>query len=140
MINIFAEPWTGQCVVDSKSKRLLPTQIQLESLTPAKCIKACSERGFLFAGVQYYFECFCGNVAPPQDRIVHMTQCSADCVGDKTQKCGGHSKMNVYEIAEKVCPESWTEKFGNCYKKFSPQDWSDADPICTGHGVRSETR
>ena len=80
--------------------RLLPTYIsKIDLLTPAKCIKACNGKGFSFAGVQYYSECFCGNKEPPSDRIVETSQCTFNCVGDKAQKCGGATAlMNVYKI------------------------------------------
>ena len=101
-ININTKIWTGQCVQDSMWERLLPTQISIDLLTPAKCIKACNGKGFSFAGTQWYSECWCGNEEPPTDRIVDTSRCTYDCVGDRAQKCGGSSAlMNVYKIMNK---------------------------------------
>ena len=69
------------------------------SLTPAKCIQACRDKGYSFAGVQYAFECFCGNVAPPQSSIVAMDECNAACRGDSSIKCGGTWRMNVFKTS-----------------------------------------
>ena len=93
--------WNGNCVRDSE-KRLLPTlpgnDLQFPSNTPARCMEACDDQGFLFAGVQHGHECWCGNDAPPQDRIVDMKECVHSCSGDSTLKCGGVWRMNVYKI------------------------------------------
>merc|ERR1711953_394785 len=93
--------WNGKCVRDSGS-RLLPTHLRFPYLTPAKCMEACQDQGFLFAGVQIGLECWCGNDAPPEDRIVDMAECDSSCSGDSTQKCGGAWRMNVY-IGLLVC-------------------------------------
>ena len=98
--------WNGNCVRDSPD-RLLPINAVPEwnnlggpfpSNTPARCIEACQDQGFLFAGVQYGNECWCGNDAPPEDKIVNMMECNYPCPGDSSQKCGGFWRMNVYRI------------------------------------------
>ena len=102
----FPVSWNGNCVRDSSSPRLLPKNAvpgydlggPFPSLTPAKCIEACEDQGFLFAGVQTGHECWCGNDAPPEDRIVDMGECIHRCDGDFTQKCGATWRMNVYRI------------------------------------------
>merc|ERR1712001_755089 len=98
------ESWNGKCVRDSESPRLLPKyNATFPSLTPAKCIEACDDQGFLFAGVQFGHECWCGNDAPPQDRIVAMEQCNVSCSGDSALKCGAVWRMNVYRIWNGKC-------------------------------------
>ena len=52
----------------------------------------------MFAGVQFGHECWCGNDAPPQDRIVAKEECNVSCSGDSSLKCGGVWRMNVYRI------------------------------------------
>ena len=70
----------------------------ITNLTPAKCIEACRENGYSFAGVQYAEECFCGNEAPPPIKIVAMSECNMGCTGDSSIKCGGSYRNNVYKI------------------------------------------
>ena len=82
---------------DSK-ERLLPTKINVPSLTPAKCIKACGGQGFSNAGVQMGKECWCGHVAPPEDKKVSMEDCNMDCEGDSDIKCGGPWRMRVFKV------------------------------------------
>ena len=59
--------WNGRCVKDRKP-RLFPKYLgKTNTNTPSNCIRRCKEadNGYLFAGVQYGSECFCGNVPPP---------------------------------------------------------------------------
>ena len=103
MIFHFLVSWNGKCVRDG-SARLLPTNAvpgfpySVPSITPTKCIEACDDKGFLFAGVQFGHECWCGNDAPPHDRIVAKEECNVSCSGDSSLKCGGVWRMNVYRI------------------------------------------
>ena len=90
--------WNGQCVDDSEEDRLLPYGLPflLRYNTPAMCIAYCYNRGDSFAGLKTEHGCFCGSVAPPQDKIVDMGQCNIECPGDTSKTCGGSSAMNIY--------------------------------------------
>ena len=103
ILNIFVSvSWTGNyCVRDSPNPRLLPFipgRSWFPSLTPAKCIKACNDQNYNFAGVQFGHTCWCGNDAPPEYTIVDMEECNQSCGGDSAQKCGAAWRMNVYKI------------------------------------------
>ena len=54
--------------------------------------------GFFYAGVRNSKECWCGNTAPPMDKIVDFKECDMNCEGDPAIKCGGSCRMNVYRI------------------------------------------
>jgi len=105
--------WNGNCVIDSSSPRLLPflpgNDLRFPSLTPAKCIAACNDQNYNFAGVQFGHECWCGDEAPPEDKIVDMEECNQSCEGDSAQKCGATWRMNVYRIGTM---EEGTEETG----------------------------
>ena len=98
----FSGFWNGVCVKDCHP-RLLPTQLRIkpleDALTPPRCIEACQNAGFSFAGVQAGRECFCGNTAPPEEKIVDQKECSSNCAGDKSIKCGGGCRMGVFKTA-----------------------------------------
>ena len=86
------------CIHDTLPKRQLPTLLNVPNLTPDKCIKACREKGFNFAGVQFSKECWCGKEAPSTDRIVDLKECKMACQGDSSIKCGAGMRMNVFLI------------------------------------------
>ena len=102
ILNIFLSvSWTGNYCVRDQNPRLLPFfpgRSWFPSLTPAKCIKACNDQNYNFAGVQFGHQCFCGNEAPPEYTIVDMEECNQSCGGDSAQKCGAAWRMNVYKI------------------------------------------
>ena len=67
--------------------------------TPSDCVRRCKELddGYLFAGVQFGSECFCGNEAPPDDTLADESECDWKCKGDDQLVCGALWRMNVYE-------------------------------------------
>ena len=90
----------GQCFVDNEGGlRNLPYKAYFSSTnTIEKCKRVCFEKNYRYAGIQFAKECFCGNNAP--EKIVpKQSECNMDCSGDKSQKCGGGNRMNVYKNA-----------------------------------------
>ena len=100
-VNVLSASWNGECVQDC-SPRLLPTLVNVPSVTPARCIQVCQEKGFSFAGVQYAKECWCGNTAPPVDKIVDQKECDMNCAGDSSIKCGGGCRMGVFMTGGRI--------------------------------------
>ena len=93
--------------MDSSNRVFPDPQLNLRSNnTPTECIKRCrdEEKGYMFAGVQFGFECFCGRKAPSSDLIVEESQCNKRCSGDALLVCGGTWRMNVYEIGKSWDP------------------------------------
>ena len=94
----------GQCFEDNEGGlRNLPYRAYSSATnTVEKCKKACFERNYKFAGVQFSKECFCGNNAPKKFAS-KASECNMDCSGDKSQKCGGGNRMNVYQNPGQTC-------------------------------------
>ncbi len=63
------------------------------SMTPSLCISVCRKRGFMFAGLQYSKQCFCGN---SYGRYGRSNNCNMRCSGDKQKICGGSWANSVY--------------------------------------------
>jgi hypothetical protein len=62
-------------------------------MTPAACVKACRDKNFAYAGVQYSSYCFCGNSygsSGPADN------CNMRCSGNAGEACGGAWANSVY--------------------------------------------
>merc|ERR1711874_927798 len=68
----------------------------------------CIAKGYRFAGVQYRYECFCGNTAPPQEVLTGEEECDMVCSGDNNQICGGGWRMNVYSVQATTTTTSTT--------------------------------
>ena len=93
----------GQCFVDNEvGLRNLPYKAYSSSTnTIEKCKSVCFEKNYRYAGVQFAKECFCGNNAPEKIAPTE-SDCNMDCSGDKSQKCGGPNRMNVYQNQGKI--------------------------------------
>ena len=77
-------------------RRVLPHKAHYSSKNTIEiCKKLCFEKGYQYAGVEYSKECFCGNNVPKKVAS-QQTECNMNCSGDRSQKCGGPNRMNVY--------------------------------------------
>lgn len=92
-----AQPLTHMgCFADSNT-RDLPFLIYGESnsyMTPQLCAYLCGPK-YQYAGVQFSFQCFCGNSYGSQGA---SSNCNTACSGDSSQTCGGGYANNVYRI------------------------------------------
>ncbi|XP_058831412.1 xylosyltransferase oxt [Topomyia yanbarensis] len=87
------------CFQDEKNFRILPgyyTNFKTSN-SPKRCIQLCLQSGFLYAGVQYSTECFCGDELPKASAKLPDSSCNMKCSGDPRQACGGYFTTNVYE-------------------------------------------
>ncbi|KAM0278087.1 hypothetical protein ACHAQH_005379 [Verticillium albo-atrum] len=91
--------WTDESKL-GKSLSWPQDQLDKSIMTPSLCTSACREGGFPFAGVEYGRECWCGAVMGNETRSVDASQCSMACAGDKTQNCGGRSRINIFLAKE----------------------------------------
>ncbi|XP_050420558.1 uncharacterized protein LOC126833331 [Adelges cooleyi] len=64
--------------------------------TPQKCSEICFKMGYVYAGVTYGSECWCGNQRPSKSSMVENSNCNVPCSGDSRQFCGGGWKTGVY--------------------------------------------
>lgn len=97
-VNYIANRSIG-CFKDEKRHRLLSSFYAnyKETNSPKKCIQICLQSGYLFAGMQYSTECFCGNEEPPLDSKLPDSSCNMKCPAEPKSACGGYYAMNIYE-------------------------------------------
>lgn len=87
------------CFKDEKKNRLLSNYYAnyKETNSPKKCIQTCLQSGYLFAGLQYSSECFCGNDEPHIDAKLPDSSCNMKCPAEPKSACGGYYTINIYE-------------------------------------------
>lgn len=87
------------CYADEKKLRLLTGFYgnYANTNSPTACLDICIQGGFLYAGVQYASECFCGENLPQTATAVADHLCDMKCPGNSSQHCGGYFTMNIYE-------------------------------------------
>ncbi|KAF2761337.1 WSC-domain-containing protein [Pseudovirgaria hyperparasitica] len=83
------------CYEDGGSRTLSQGVAVQGDLTVAKCTAACKAGKYKYAGVEYSYECYCGNTidnghGPKSDG------CTMTCKGNSTEFCGGANRINLY--------------------------------------------
>ncbi|HTP24828.1 MAG TPA: WSC domain-containing protein, partial [Anaeromyxobacteraceae bacterium] len=81
------------CYTDS-STRALPNELMSSGATVESCIAAAKARGYAYAGVQYYGQCFAGNT--PGFSKVADSQCNEPCSANSSEMCGGFWRNSIY--------------------------------------------
>lgn len=95
----FPSGWAAAgCWIDGAQGRILadrrPDNAQL---TLQSCVSACNALGYTIAGAEYGVECYCGNVIDNGGvQAASADQCSMNCAGDATQKCGAGGRLTIY--------------------------------------------
>ncbi|KAF4569998.1 hypothetical protein EYR40_008982 [Pleurotus pulmonarius] len=89
--------WTTQgCTIDNNPGRSLPIVIGVPgAMTIEKCLDACFNAGYGFAGTEYAAECYCGE-APAETAAPATDGCNMACAGNAEQLCGGPNRLNMY--------------------------------------------
>lgn len=87
------------CFKDEKSFRLLSGYYGnfKNTNSPDFCMQLCLQSGFLYAGVQYSAECFCGNEEPTATARLPDSSCNMKCPADPHLACGGYYTVNIYQ-------------------------------------------
>ncbi|KAF9879202.1 copper radical oxidase [Colletotrichum karsti] len=68
-------------------------------MTNEFCTNFCFNKGFSYAGSEYYGECYCGNALAKGGVIANEADCTTPCNGNATQPCGGPNRLTLYKTA-----------------------------------------
>ncbi|KAI1799876.1 hypothetical protein F4811DRAFT_557395 [Daldinia bambusicola] len=74
--------------------------------------KALNHTGFRYAGLEYAYQCWCGDHLSTHSYHVLDSVCDLPCAGANTTACGGHLAMTLYNVTEKTAPGD-NDGFGN---------------------------
>lgn len=87
------------CYVDALNPRTLPWggATMPNGVTVEGCESNCTANSYVYAGVEYGNECWCGNTMPPTS--APATDCNMACKGNAAETCGGSARFNVYHFA-----------------------------------------
>jgi hypothetical protein len=68
--------------------------------------------GLKYAGLEYNFECWCGDVLHNNDTvIIDPTKCTYPCSGNANETCGGQEYMDLYDCSAILPPP---EEYNSC--------------------------
>ncbi|KAK6347941.1 hypothetical protein TWF718_005761 [Orbilia javanica] len=118
------------CFSDSVSDRALQhSWIAYGVMTVAKCIEKARAGKYRYAAVEFYGECYFGNVLALSSQS--SNQCGVRCNGQETEICGGADAITLYEDTN-YTPDIGGFTLVNCYTDdtshralpFTYVDWS----------------
>ncbi|KAI0294118.1 galactose oxidase [Multifurca ochricompacta] len=87
------------CYTDSVAARTLTsaTFTDTSNMTVENCVNFCNNRNFIYAGVEYAQECYCGNVISNGGTSATSSDCSFPCTGNAAEVCGAANRLNLYK-------------------------------------------
>ncbi|CAL1701840.1 unnamed protein product [Somion occarium] len=91
--------WTAQgCITDNPGARSLTgsTFTDTQAMTVESCVNFCVSGGFVFAGLEFSQECYCGNNVVDGATNATSTDCNAACTGNSKEICGGASRLSLF--------------------------------------------
>ncbi len=87
------------CWTETSGLRALSdaTGFSPSAMTIEECGDYCLNNGWLWFGLEYSSECYCGAALNVNSTNVVATDCSMPCSGDALQVCGGPNRLSVYQ-------------------------------------------
>lgn len=65
-------------------------------MTSNKCLVLCSYNKYMYAGLQYGTECWCGDNLDPLAKPTLPSKCATPCAGNSSETCGGSLTLQLY--------------------------------------------
>lgn len=86
------------CYTEASNGRALTSASYYDynAMTLETCASNCS--GFLYWGVEYGGECYCGNSLSSGSVLAATTDCSFTCPGNKVEYCGAGNRLQMYKL------------------------------------------
>lgn len=106
------------CFIENVEDRTLKATVfyDLRKMTISHCQSACAERTYIYAGLSYGSECYCGNSLPP-DRAKEE-ECNNECKGEKGSVCGGVNRLSVFQLEklQTVIKQRKNSTYRGCFR------------------------
>lgn len=117
------------CYLDDTQSRALRgvSFFDYKKMTVFRCQDNCAERGYLYAGLEFGAECYCGHKI--QAANVSESDCDMDCKGERGSVCGGVNRLSVYrlQLAQESARRYGSAVFRGCFRR--PNNLSLALPV-----------
>ena len=85
------------CYPDENSTRLLPNYYySSENMTVTSCASNCSKQGYAYIGLEFSYQCFCGNTLNSRAVPVDPSVCNYACCADSSVARGGDWVIGIY--------------------------------------------
>ncbi|XP_060048929.1 sialate:O-sulfotransferase 2 isoform X2 [Erinaceus europaeus] len=117
------------CYLDDTQSRALRgvSFFDYKKMTVFRCQDNCAERGYLYAGLEFGAECYCGHKI--QAPNASEAECDMACKGERGGMCGGANRLSVYrlQLAQESTRRYGSAIFRGCFRR--PDNLSLALPV-----------
>ncbi|TQV95128.1 Pyrrolo-quinoline quinone [Cordyceps javanica] len=86
------------CYTEATTGRALPNGAAVATRTVKGCVDACKVNNYVYAGLEYGGECWCGNAFAAGAVPAPLSDCNMVCNDNGTEFCGAGSRLNVYKL------------------------------------------
>ncbi|MGH0165299.1 UNVERIFIED_CONTAM: hypothetical protein FKN15_060882 [Acipenser sinensis] len=117
------------CYTDNTQQRALrgSSFFDYKKMTVFRCQDNCAERGYMYAGLEFGAECYCGHrIQAPN---ASESDCNMECKGEKNNMCGGANRLTIFrlELSQESARRYGSAIFKGCFRK--PDNVSFALPV-----------
>ncbi|KAJ6629855.1 hypothetical protein B0H10DRAFT_1939488 [Mycena sp. CBHHK59/15] len=81
---------------DSTAARNAATTTDLVNMTVENCIGFCDSKQFIFAGVEFAQECYCGDFIENSAVSTPISDCNSACTVNTAESCGAANRLNIF--------------------------------------------
>ncbi|XP_053557669.1 WSC domain-containing protein 2 [Bombina bombina] len=117
------------CYMDDTRQRTLRgvSFFDYKKMTVFRCQDNCAERGYMYAGLEFGAECYCGHKIKALN--VSESECNMECKGEKSNICGGVNRLSIYrlELTQESARRYGSAIFRGCFHR--PDNISLALPV-----------
>lgn len=107
------------CYLDDTQKRALRgvSFFDYRKMTVFRCQDNCAERGYMYAGLEFGAECYCGHKI--QGVNASESECNMECKGEKSSLCGGANRLSIYrlELSQESARRYGSAIFKGCFRR-----------------------
>ncbi|XP_029296026.1 sialate:O-sulfotransferase 2 [Cottoperca gobio] len=107
------------CYIDDTQKRALRgvSFFDYKKMTVFRCQDNCAERGYIYAGLEFGAECYCGHKI--QAPNASDSECNMECKGEKSNLCGGATRLSIYrlELSQESARRYGSSIFKGCFHR-----------------------
>jgi hypothetical protein len=118
------------CMQEGTNGRALTgASLYSSDMTPNKCIAFCADQNYMYAGLEFSQQCYCGaSLSNGASLSIPSTQCNMLCGGDGSVICGGSFAISLYvnpsivrpaPAAPTTLPSGWAAASSPCIKEVN---------------------
>ena len=118
-----------------KYQQILPTNNSANT-----CLTSCSEFGYMYGGMEYGDECYCGDlddISNGNSTYVADSQCTMPCSGNATAICGAGNRISLYKWTGTPL-YTWNYPNGNAAGAYQFLIGGVTIPLITSLGVNGK--